>query len=97
MIDAELLQLLKTSLHEPNASPDRTLYLTAMLKTAKSFLQSEGVTIEGTDYSIEDASLIVMYAEFLITKRQTSEGMPRYLRWAINNRLFGQSGEEIND
>ena len=45
----------------------------------------------------EDGQLVEMYAAYLIRKRATAEGMPRMLRWALNNRLFGQKASETND
>ena len=53
------------------------------------------------DYEIEDANLIVMYAAYLYRNRVkdsevgyktaiSATGMPRMLRYALNNRLFSQ-------
>jgi hypothetical protein len=53
------------------------------------------------DYEIDDASLIVMYAAYLYRNRVndseagyktaiSATGMPRMLRYALNNRLFSQ-------
>lgn len=53
------------------------------------------------DYEIDDAGLISMYAAYLYRNRVTdsetgyktalsSTGMPRMLRYALNNRLFEQ-------
>ena len=42
--------------------------------------------------SLEDAQLILMYAAYLFRKRATDEGMPRMLRWALNNRIFSGGG-----
>ena len=49
----------------------------------------EGVAL--TD-SIEDAQLVILYAAYLFRKRATNEGMPRMLRWALNNRIFSRGG-----
>ena len=56
----------------------------------------EAITIEGIDLteSISDCNLIVMYAAWLWRKRDTAEGMPRMLRWMMNNRLFSQKLSE---
>ena len=59
--------------------------LEQLLSAAQSFITREGVTL--TD-SVEDAQLIIMYAAYLYRKRATDEGMPRMLRWALNNRIF---------
>lgn len=60
--------------------------LEQLLSAAQSFIAREGVTL--TD-SVEDGQLTIMYAAYLYRKRATDEGMPRMLRWALNNRLFG--------
>lgn len=56
----------------------------------------DAITIEGIDLteSISDCNLIVMYAAWLWRKRDTAEGMPRMLRWMMNNRLFSQKLSE---
>lgn len=56
----------------------------------------EAIKIEGIDLteSISDCNLIVMYAAWLWKKRDTAEGMPRMLRWMMNNRLFSQKLSE---
>ena len=56
----------------------------------------EAIKIEGIDLteSISDCNLIVMYAAWLWRKRDTAEGMPRMLRWMMNNRLFSQKLQE---
>ena len=64
------------------------------IASAKAFITREGITL--TD-SVEDGQLVEMYAAYLIRKRATAEGMPRMLRWALNNRLFGQKASETND
>ena len=51
----------------------------------------EGVTLTN---SAEDAQLIIMYAAYLYRKRATNEGMPRMLRWALNNRIFSGGGTD---
>lgn len=55
----------------------------------------KAIDIEGIDLtdSIDDGNLVVMYAAWLWKKRDTGEGMPRMLRWMMNNRLFSQKVE----
>ena len=55
------------------------------LESAQKYIEAEGITIENT---IEDGNLVVMYASWLWQKRKENTGMPRMLRWALNNRLF---------
>ena len=53
----------------------------------RAFITREGITLEDT---VEDLQLGEMYAAYLVRKRNTTEAMPRMLRWALNNRLFSQ-------
>ena len=55
----------------------------------------EGVVLT-SPYSVEDGQLIIMYAAYLFRKRATDEGMPRMLRWALNNRIFGKKAGTEN-
>jgi len=59
--------------------------LTQILNSAAEYIEAEGITLENT---IEDGNLVVMYASWLWQKRKENIGMPRMLRWAMNNRLF---------
>ena len=63
--------------------------LSQLINAAKEFITKEGVNLTE---SAEDTQLVVMYAAYLYRKRATDEGMPRMLRWALNNRLFGGDG-----
>lgn len=63
--------------------------LSQLINAAKEFITKEGVSLTE---SAEDTQLVVMYAAYLYRKRATDEGMPRMLRWALNNRLFGGDG-----
>ena len=83
MTQQELMTLLKIDLGIIGAAYDPQLE--QLLSAAQSFIAREGVTL--TD-SVEDAQLIIMYAAYLYRKRATDEGMPRMLRWALNNRIF---------
>ena len=94
MDNGEVLILLQADLGELYHSQQRTVYLEQAIASAKAFITREGITL--TD-SVEDGQLVEMYAAYLIRKRATAEGMPRMLRWALNNRLFGQKASETND
>ena len=61
--------------------------LTVYLQRAEAELTREGITL--TD-SVDDALLIQQYAAWQWSKRDTGEGMPRMLRYAINNRVFSE-------
>lgn len=82
----ELLQMLKVDLGISTTAYDTRLsqYLTA----AEEAIRIEGITIDPV--SVSDANLIIMYAGWLWKKRDTGEGIPRNLRWLLNNRLFSE-------
>lgn len=66
--------------------------LTSLLNTAKKEIEKEGATIDENE--TEDAELIIDYARYLWQSRRgdnnPESGIPRNLRWRINNRLFGR-------
>ena len=86
MTDSDILTILKTDLQISTAALDG--YLTALITAARGYIADEGITL--TD-SVPDSMLIEMYAAYLYRRRREDNvQMPRYLRWALNNRLFGR-------
>ncbi len=84
---ASALALLKVDLGIMNsASYDNRL--TAIINASVSAVVREGVSTLSD--SAEDIQMIVMYAEWLWRKRDTGEGIPRNLRWMLNNRIFSE-------
>lgn len=61
--------------------------LLAKLHAAKARILEEGIVLEDTE---ADRDLVVMYAGWLWRSRVNGEGMPRMLRYALNNRLFAE-------
>ena len=82
---ATLLPLLKTDLGITATSYDTRL--TAYIQNAQTEIRREGITL---DDSIGDNQITIMYAAWTWRKRTTGEGMPRMLRYALNNRLFSE-------
>lgn len=84
MNDETLLQMLKIDLGITTDIYNTRLeqYLTA----AKAEIEREGVALTN---SMADGNLVIQYAAWMWRKRDTGEGMPRMIRWQINNRLFG--------
>lgn len=80
------LTLLKIDLGIKTAAYDVRLY--AVIESAIEMIQREGVELDLEN--AEDAQLVVMYAAWLWRRRDTGEGMPRMLRYTLNNRLFSQ-------
>lgn len=84
----QLLTMLKTDL----GILTTTLYderLTQYLQAAFNAIRQEGATTLNLDDAL-DAQLIVMYAAWLFRRRDAMEGMPRMLRWALNNRIMAE-------
>ena len=94
MTNAEILTLLQVDLGEMYPSQQRQAYLNQAISAAQAFITREGVTL--TD-SVEDGQLVEMYAAYLIRKRAEDTGMPRMLRWALNNRLFSEKAQVTED
>lgn len=83
MDKAAMLRALKTDLGIiTNAYDER---LGQYLISARAAITREGIKL--TD-SIDDCDLVIRYAAWLWRKRTTGEGIPRNLRWQMNNRLF---------
>lgn len=62
--------------------------LTHFMKAAYNEIQREGVTLSAD--SLDDQNLVIMYAAWMWNKRESGEGIPRMIRWQINNRLFSE-------
>ena len=59
--------------------------LTQYLIYAQREISREGVTITS-----DDDQLVIMYAAWQWRRRDSGEGMPRMLRYALNNRVFSE-------
>ena len=88
---ATVLTMVKVDLGiKATAYDDRlTQYVTA----AKSAIVREGVSTLSD--AVEDMQLVAMYAGWLWRKRDTGDGMPRNLRWMLNNRIFSEKASEV--
>ena len=89
MTDAELLILIKTNLAIASTVWDDYLY--TLIDVARQSIKREGITLQDT---AEDNNLIVMYVAYLYRKRaESTAGMPRMLRLALNNRVFAEKSK----
>ena len=97
MTDQDLLAMLKANLEKRNSVNDT--YLEQLINVAKTEIGREGITLSESDYSADEANVIVMYAAYLYGMRRPAEGrtdtlnpqgMPYMLRYALNNMLFAQ-------
>lgn len=84
MTDEEMLEALKTDLGITATAYDERLK--QYLKSAKKEIEREGVHLNLSD--IDHAQTVVMYAGWLWRKRDTGEGMPRMVRYQLNNLIF---------
>ena len=82
-----MLGMLKVDLGISSTAYDSRLgqYLTS----AKAEIVREGVSFP-TTLGVDDMQLIVIYATWMWKKRETGEGMPRMLRYLLNQRVFSQ-------
>ena len=91
MTDAQIASILK-SLKVDLGILSTTAYderLTEIIKSSYQMIVREGATLDVSN--LEDAQLVVMYSAWTWRRRDTGEGMPRMLRWALNNRILGQN------
>ena len=98
MTDAELLVMLKADLEiitdymDQAAREAKDAELGQYISAAETFIGTEGITLDLSD--LGDCQLTVMYAAWLYRKRKDDgAGMPRMLRWNLNNRLFREKVE----
>ena len=63
--------------------------LDQLLTAAQAAITKEGVSTLDTSDPL-DQQLIVAYAGWLWRRRDDVAGMPRMLRWMLNNRIFSE-------
>ena len=86
MTDTQMLEMLKVDLGISTTAYDSRL--SQYITSAKAEITREGITLDTS--SINDCTLVIMYAGWLWRKRESGEGMPRMIRYALNNRLFSE-------
>lgn len=84
-----LLVMLKTDLGLFNTTAYDTR-LQKELEAAIAAIKEEGAETLNTDNPL-DAQLVVMYAAWLWRRRDDMTGMPRMLRYQLNNRVLGEA------
>ena len=90
MADSTMLAMLKTDLGISAAQTAYNTRLEQLLTVAQSAITEEGASTLDVSDSL-DQQLIVMYAAWLWRRRDEMSGMPRMLRLALNNRVFGEA------
>lgn len=66
--------------------------LTEIIQASYQMIEREGATLNVS--TLDDAQLVVMYSAWMWRKRDTGEGMPRMLRYALNNRVLSEKAAE---
>lgn len=89
---AIILQMLKTDLGISTTAYDTRF--TQLIDSAQEYIEAEGASLDLT--KIEDMQLVKMYADYLWRRRDSQAGMPRMLRFALNNKVLGQKAGEAN-
>lgn len=85
--EADRLLMLKTDLGFKGTGYDDRLK--QILNSSETAIKGEGAkTLDVT--TLDDAQLVVMYSAWIWRRRDTGEGMPRMLRWSLNNRIFSE-------
>ena len=91
MTDAQITSILK-SLKVDLGILSTTAYderLTEIIKSSYQMIVREGAATLDVD-TLEDAQLVVMYSAWIWRRRDTGEGMPRMLRYQLNNRILSE-------
>lgn len=83
---SENLAALKVDLGITTSAYDDRLQ--AYLDNARTEIIREGAVLNPSDLS--DNQLVIMYAAWTWRKRDSGDGMPRMLRYALNNKIFSQ-------
>ena len=95
MADSTMLSMLKTDLGISTSTAYNTR-LEQLLTVAQSAITEEGAsTLDASDPL--DMQLIVMYAAWLWRRRDDMSGMPRMLRWTLNNRIMAEKAVTVDD
>ena len=84
MTNTDMLSMLKVDLGISGDGYDGRLG--QYIESAKKNISIEGITLDAD--SVPDCNLVIQYAAWLWRKRINGEGMPRMLRWELNQRLF---------
>lgn len=82
-----LLSMLKTDIGITATAYDERLK--QYIQTAYKNIKAEGAQSLDVE-NIEDAQLVVMYAAWMWRRRDSGDGMPRMVRYALNNRVLGE-------
>ena len=83
----QVVDLVKVDLGISTTAYDERL--TSTVTAAVQAITQEGASTLDGDNAL-DIQLVVMYATWLWNRRRTGEGMPRMLRYSLNNRILSE-------
>lgn len=90
--DQFILDLVKQDLQKWTVTAQETSFLTTLIAVAKTEITREGITLDLT--SLDDVQTVAMYAAYLYRRRaEQTNGMPRMLRYRLNNRIFSEKAK----
>ena len=97
MTDEEILEtFLLPDLEKLTVPETQRSFLLQLIASAKDQIAREGITLDLT--AVDDCLTVWMYAAYLYRRRAVADnGMPRMLRYRLNNRLFAEKMESEND
>lgn len=87
-----ILVMLKTDLGITTTAYDARFE--QIIDSAKAYIAAEGATLDLT--TADDMQLVKMYADWLWRRRDSQNGMPRMLRFALNNKVLGQKAGDVD-
>lgn len=93
MTDAQITAIL-SSLKVDLGILNTTAYdtrLTEIIKSSFQMIEREGATLDVNE--LDDAQLVVMYSAWMWRRRDSGEGMPRMIRYALNNRVLSEKAQ----
>lgn len=73
----------------------RDSFFSNLIQSSYAELTRMGVDLSTTSTTVEDTQLIVDYSAWMYRKRQEDVGLPRNLRFKINNRVISKAGATI--
>ena len=80
------LTMMKTDLGIMATTTAYDTRFTQILNSSEQMIREQGANLDLD--SAEDLQLLVMYATWTWRRRDTGDGMPRMLRYALNNRIL---------
>lgn len=93
MTQEQRLNILKHNIQRPHTTANDEL-LAHLLKAGEAAIRREGITDDGSD---DYENCVIDYAAYLFRKRDNDTGMPRHLRWQLNNILTSQKIKAAQD